>query len=204
MIAAPSIEHSKWNSSVIACVSFNVLAVLQCTRDVFLVFVYSNQKGSLVSHCELWVTCLRAGQIWSFASQSAEIVQNAGLFLIYILSIFLFLLACTVCLQPWFINYTFGLIMWLNEQSREDKMQKDWTRRLWSHTFKFFKILMILKWKYQCHAGKGQSHSSVHKCLKRGSLWNVDVHFTTYFHFSSNVPLIILFFFFFDWKMENV
>lgn len=57
--------------------------------------------------------------------------------------------------------------MWLNEQLREYKRQEDSPRGLWSHTFKFFKILMILKWKYECHAGKGQSHSSVHKCLDR-------------------------------------
>lgn len=55
VIAAPPVEHNMWNSSVTARISFNVLAVLQCSRDVFLVFVYSNQKGSLVSHCELWV-----------------------------------------------------------------------------------------------------------------------------------------------------
>lgn len=53
MIAVPFSERNMWNSSVIACISFIALATLQCSRDVFLVFVYSNQKDRLVSHCEL-------------------------------------------------------------------------------------------------------------------------------------------------------
>lgn len=64
-----------------------VLAVLQCSRNVSLVFVYSNQKDSLSGHCELWVTWWeleRSNSIFSLVERWAEIVQNAGFFLIYI------------------------------------------------------------------------------------------------------------------------
>lgn len=53
VIAVPFCEHHMWNVSVSARISFIALATLQCRGEVFLVFVYSNQRDSLVSHCEL-------------------------------------------------------------------------------------------------------------------------------------------------------
>lgn len=56
MVAAAASEHIEWTLSVIVCIFYffvNVLAVLQCSRNVSLMFVYSNQKDSLSGHCEL-------------------------------------------------------------------------------------------------------------------------------------------------------
>lgn len=109
-----------------------MLTALQRSRDVFFffflcLFIQIRKAVWLVtvsfeSHGERWTNLI--------FYLVAEIVQNAGLFLIHILSVFLFLLLCTVSLQQQFLNYTVGLIMWQNEQLREDKMRKDSPQRL--------------------------------------------------------------------------
>lgn len=66
---------------------------LQCRREVGLVFVYSNQSESLVSHCELWVT---RWELDKFDLLPPLVQYKRFSEFTFFFSFFPFLLVCTV------------------------------------------------------------------------------------------------------------